>query len=62
MKSMLQESEMSVKNILQDLFPETPPWILEKPKVILKFNELPKTKTHPSTYIEKFQSYSIRLP
>ena len=54
MKSMLQESEISVKNIHQDIFPKTPPWILEKPEVILKLNELPKTKVHPSTYIKKF--------
>ena len=54
MKSMLQQSKISVKNIHQDIFPKTPPWILEKPEVILKLNELPKTKTHPCTYIEKF--------
>ena len=54
MKSMLQESEISFKNIHQDIFPKTPSWILEKPEVILKLNELPKTKTHPRTYMEKF--------
>ena len=54
MKSMLQQSKISVKNIHQDIFPRTPPWILEKPEVILKLNELPKAKTHPCTYIEKF--------
>ena len=54
MKSMLQQSKISVKNINQDIFPKTPPWILEKPEVILQLNELPKTKTHPCTYIEKF--------
>ena len=41
MKSMLQESEIPVKNIHQDIFPETPPWILEKPEVILKLNGFP---------------------
>ena len=54
MKSMLQQSKISFKNIHQDIFPKTPPWILEKPKVILKMNVLPKIKTHPYTYIEKF--------
>ena len=29
MKSMLPESEMSVKNILQDIFPEMPPGFLK---------------------------------
>ena len=62
MKSMLQEFEMSVKNILQDIFPETPPWILEKPEVILKLNEFPKTKTHPSTYTEKFNHILLDYP
>ena len=41
MKSMLQQSKISIKNIHQDILPKTPPWILEKPKVILKLNELP---------------------
>ena len=50
---MLQQSKTSVKNIHQDIFLKIPPWILEKPKVILELNELPKTKTHPCTYIEK---------
>ena len=54
MKSMLQQSKISIKNIHQDIFPKTPLWILEKPEVILKLNELPKIKMHPCTYIEKF--------
>ena len=62
MKSMLQESEISVKNIHQDIFPKTPPWILEKPEVILKLNELPKTKPHPCTYIEKFNHIVSDFP
>ena len=62
MKSMLQESGISVKNIHQDIFPETPPWILEKPEVILMLNELPKTKTHPSTYIKKFHHILSEYP
>ena len=62
MKSMLQESEKSVKNILQDISPETPPWILEKPDVIFKLNELPKTKPHPSTYSEKSHHILMDYP
>ena len=55
MKSMLQQSKISVKNIHLDIFPKTPPWILEKPEVILKL----KTKTHPCTYIEKFHHHIV---
>ena len=62
MKSMLQESEISVKNIHQDILPKTPPWILEKPEVIIKLNELPQTKTHPCTYIEKFHHIVSHYP
>ena len=54
MKSMLQESEISVKNIHQDIFPKTPLWILEKPEVILKLNELPKQKPIPALILKKF--------
>ena len=34
-------------------------WIIKKPKVIFELNELnelPKTKTHPFTYQEKFHN------
>ena len=62
MKSMLQQSKISVKNIHQDILPKTPPRILEKPEVILKLNELPKTKTHPCTYIEKFHHIVLHYP
>ena len=31
-----------------------PPWIIKKPKVILELNEI--TKTHPSTYQERFHN------
>ena len=62
MKSMLKESEMSVKNILPDIFPETLPWILEKPEVILKLNELPKIKNLSQHLYRKKSSYSIDYP
>ena len=62
MKSTLQQSKISVKNIHPDIFPKTTPWILEKPEVILKLNELPKTKTHPCTYIEKFHHILSHYP
>ena len=62
MKSMLQQSKISVKNIHQDILPKKTPWILEKPEVILKLNELPKAKTHPCTYIEKFYHIVSQYP
>ena len=52
MKSMLQQSKISIKNIHQDIFPKTPPWILEKPEVIFKLNELPKT--NPALILKNF--------
>ena len=33
-----------------------------KPEVILKLNELPKTKTHPCSYIEKFHHIVSHYP
>ena len=63
---MLQESEISVKNIHQDIFPKTPPWIPEKPEVILKLNELPKQKPHPYVIFKEsptnaFYIYFLKL-
>ena len=45
MKATYQESKMSLTNIHESILPQTPPWIIKKPDVILKLNELPKTKT-----------------
>ena len=39
---------------MKAFFPQTPPWIIKTPKVSLELNEHSKTKTHPSTYQEKF--------
>ena len=41
-------------DIHESTFPQTPSWIIKTPQVILKLNEHFKTKTHPSTYQEKF--------
>ena len=53
-KSTLKESNISLNDIYESILPQTPHWIIKKPKVIFKLNELPKTKTHPITYQEKF--------
>ena len=42
--------------------PQTPPWTIKNPKVILQLNELPKTKTHPSTCQEKLQNILQQHP
>ena len=54
MMSNLQESKIPLINIHESIFPQTPPWIIKTPKVILELKEHSKTKTHPSTYQEKF--------
>ena len=56
MKSTQQELKIPLNNILESTFPQTPPWIIKTPKVILELNEHSKTKTHPSTYQEKFHN------
>ena len=52
----LQESKIPLNSIHVSTLPQTPPWIIENPKVILKLKELFKIKTHPSTYQEKFHN------
>ena len=39
---------------MNSIFLQTPPWIIKTPKVILELDEHSKTKTHSSTYQEKF--------
>ena len=56
MKSTLKDSKISLNNIQEIIRPQAPPWIIKKTKAILELNELPKTKTHPSIYQEKFRN------
>ena len=52
MKLTLQESIIPLNGIYERTLPQTPPWIIKKPKL----NELFKTKTHSCTYQEKFHN------
>ena len=56
MKATLKESNISLNDIHEIVLPQTPLWIIKKPKVIFELNELLKTKPHPITYQEKFQN------
>ena len=62
MEPILKESTISLANVHKSIITQTPPWIIKKPKVILQLSELPKTKTHPSTYIEKFHTILLHHP
>ena len=56
MKSTLKECNISLNDIPESILPQTPPWIIKKPNMIFELNELPKTKTNPVIYHEKFHS------
>ena len=62
MEPILKESTISLANVHKSIIIQTPPRIIKKPKVILQLYELPKTKTHPSTYIEKFHTILLHHP
>ena len=50
MKSTLQEPKISLTNTHESILPQTPPWTIKKPKVILELNELPQNK-NPSKHL-----------
>ena len=56
MKSTLQESKIPQNNKHENILPQTPPWVIKKPEMIIELNELLKIKTHLSTYQEKFHN------
>ena len=62
MEPIFQESAIFLSNIHKSILPQTPPWIIKNPKVIFQLNELPKTKTHPSTYQEKLHNILQQRP
>ena len=59
---ILQESTIFLTNIHKSILPQTPPWTIKNPKVILRLNELPKTKAHPSTYQERLHNILQQHP
>ena len=62
MELIVQESAISVTNAYKSILPRIPPWIIKNPQVILQLNKLPKTKTHPSTYLERFYTILLHHP
>ena len=62
MEPILKESTISFANVHKSIITQIPPWIIKKPKVILQLSKLSKTKTHPSTYIEKFHTILLHHP
>ena len=62
MEPILKESTISLANVHKSIITQIPPWIIKKPKAILQLSELPKTKTHLSTYIEKFHTILLHHP
>ena len=62
MEPILLESAISVTNVHKSILPQIPLWIIKKPHVILQLNKLPKTKTHPSTYLKKFHTVLLHHP
>ena len=56
MEPILKESTISLANVYKSIITQIPPRIIKKPKVDLQLSELPKTKTHRSTYIGKFHT------
>ena len=62
MKPILENANISIKNIHDTVQLNSPPWLLEKSEVILDLNKLSKKKTHPLIYQEKLHNIRDNLP
>ena len=62
MELILQESTISFTNVHKRVLLQIAAWIIKKTQVILQLNKLPKTKTHPNTYLEKFHTILLYHP
>ena len=62
MKPILENANISIKNIHDTVQLNCPPWLLEKSEVILDLNKLSKKKTHPLIYQEKLHNIQDNLP
>ena len=62
MKPILENANISIKNIHDTVQLNSPPWLLEKSEVILDLNKLSKKKTHPLIYQEKLHNIQDNLP
>ena len=62
MKPILENANISIKNIHDRVQLNSPPWLLEKSEVILNLNKLSKKKTRPLIYQEKLHNIEDNLP
>ena len=62
MKPILENANISIKNIHDTVQLNSPPWIVEKSEVILDLNKLSKKKTYPLIYQEKLHNIQDNLP
>ena len=62
MKPILENANISIKNIHDTVQLNSPSWLLEKSEVILDLNKLSKKKTHPLIYQEKLHNIQENLP
>ena len=62
MKPILENANVSIKNIHDTVQLNSPPWLLEKSEVILDLNQPSKKKTYPLIYQEKLHNIQDNLP
>ena len=62
MKPILENANISIKNIHDTVQLNSAPWLLEKSEVILDLNKLSKKKTHPLIDQEKLHNIQDNLP
>ena len=62
MEAILQDSAIPVTNVHKSILPQIPPRIIKNPRVILQLKKFHKTKTHPSIYLENFQTILLHHP
>ena len=53
MEPILNEYKIFHWYIYGTIIPKTPPWIIKKPKVILKLSELLSPKISPSLHLQR---------
>ena len=62
MKHILEETDISLRNIHDTIHLSSPPWLLKQPVIILDLDKLPKNKNHPLIYQEKLKNIQEIYP
>ena len=62
METIIGEAEVDLTKIHKTIIPDTPPWTIRTPNIILTLRKFNKNKTHPLIFQEELEKVKEKYP